>query len=66
MKQAIDFAQFLENASIMSAYGIKGSFGDGLPGLYVATSLMNVHTAVGLLDALSLVNVRQDVQKLRH
>ena len=54
---AIDFAHFLRNASIMSAYGIKVNEPDGLPGLDVATPHVNVQSAVGLLDTLSPVNV---------
>ena len=59
--------RFLKTASIMSAYGMKGSFSwqlgddcanvrDRLPGLDVATSRVDVQTAVGLLDALSPIN----------
>ena len=47
----------------MNAHGIKGSgddcgnVRDGLPGLDIVTSRMDVQTAVGLLDVLSPVNV---------
>ena len=55
------------NASYMSAYSIKSSFGgsmvtiagvrEGLPCIDAATSRIDVQTAVGLLNALSPVNV---------
>ena len=56
--RAIDFEQFLEKCVDYDCYGIGGSFGARrMPGLDVAKSSVDIQTALGLLDALSPVNV---------